>query len=294
MSLQDDLQTAVAKVTADSGLLHRIVHGDTATTVVTEGGPVKSVAKAIADVEESRHREAGDLVGAVAAARQAKDAAAESAATAGTMADEANAAFGRANAAALAAESGIGDLVARAKAETQTTIAAAAAAAFDAQDAAAEARAHSARFALPIEEVARRALTAQARQVAGTRDTLSLFSAFADDAGRSEASAKASADEAARQAEIATGQVAAAVQAVEDARSHAGEAAALVDAAGERLRTLTEAAADDAGRHRRCRRRRRGGSGGRSPCPCRPLRLAHRGGGTPGPGGAEPASGRHP
>ncbi|TAN71889.1 MAG: hypothetical protein EPN20_04255 [Magnetospirillum sp.] len=51
MSLQDDLQTAVAKVTADSGLLHRIVHGDTATTVVTEGGPVKSVAKAIADVE---------------------------------------------------------------------------------------------------------------------------------------------------------------------------------------------------------------------------------------------------
>lgn len=246
MSLQDDLQTAVAKVTADSGLLHRIVHGDASTTVVTEGGPVKSVAKAIADVAESFHREAGDLVGAVADARQAKDEAAEFAATAGTLADEANAAVGRANAAALAAESGIGDLVARAEVETQATIAAAAAAASDAQDAAAEARAHSARFALPIEEVARRALTAQARQVAGTRDTLSLFSAFADDAGRSEASARASADEAARQAEVATGQVAAAVQAAEDARGHAGEAAALVDAAGERLHVLTETAAHTA------------------------------------------------
>lgn len=30
--------TAVAKVTADSGLLHRIVHSDDGTAVVTEGG----------------------------------------------------------------------------------------------------------------------------------------------------------------------------------------------------------------------------------------------------------------
>lgn len=245
MTLQTDLAAAVAKVTADSTLLHKVVHGPATgsdSQVITEGGAVKTVARAVADAEEILHREAGDLVGAVADARQAKDEAAEFAATAGIMADEANAAVGRANATALAAESGIGDLVARAEVETQATIAAAAVAASDAQNAAAEARAHSARFALPIEEVARRALTAQARQVAGTRDTLSLFSAFADDAGRSEASARASADEAARQAEVATGQVAAAVQAAEDARGHAGEAAALVDAAGERLHVLTETA----------------------------------------------------
>ena len=50
MSLQTDLQTAVAKVTADGNLLHNIVHGDAISTVVTESGPVKTVAKAIADV----------------------------------------------------------------------------------------------------------------------------------------------------------------------------------------------------------------------------------------------------
>jgi hypothetical protein len=51
MSLQSDLQAAVAKVTADSATLHQIVHGDATTTVETENGPVKSVAKAVADVE---------------------------------------------------------------------------------------------------------------------------------------------------------------------------------------------------------------------------------------------------
>ncbi|MBI5121346.1 MAG: hypothetical protein HZA67_10095 [Rhodospirillales bacterium] len=51
MSLQSDLHAAVAKVTADSAILHQIVHGDVATTVATEGGPVKSAAKSIADNE---------------------------------------------------------------------------------------------------------------------------------------------------------------------------------------------------------------------------------------------------
>ena len=40
MSLQTDLQTAVAKVTADGNLLHNIVHGDAISTVITESGPV--------------------------------------------------------------------------------------------------------------------------------------------------------------------------------------------------------------------------------------------------------------
>ena len=45
MSLQTDLHQAVAQVTADSALLHTIVHGTTAQTVTTEGGAVATVAK---------------------------------------------------------------------------------------------------------------------------------------------------------------------------------------------------------------------------------------------------------
>ncbi|KAF0219292.1 MAG: hypothetical protein FD176_3511, partial [Rhodospirillaceae bacterium] len=54
MTLQTDLAAAVAQVTADSTLLHKVVHGPaggTESQVVTEGGPVKTVAKAIADID---------------------------------------------------------------------------------------------------------------------------------------------------------------------------------------------------------------------------------------------------
>lgn len=51
MSLQTDLQAAVEKAQAASGKLHDVVHGDAASTVATESGPVKTVAKAIADIE---------------------------------------------------------------------------------------------------------------------------------------------------------------------------------------------------------------------------------------------------
>ena len=51
MSLQSDLAAAVAKATTDSGLLHDVVHGDDQSLVDTEGGPVKTVAKAMADVD---------------------------------------------------------------------------------------------------------------------------------------------------------------------------------------------------------------------------------------------------
>jgi microcystin-dependent protein len=46
-TLQEQLQAAVTQTTTDSGLLHDIVHGDDTTTVTTENGPVKSVAKVI-------------------------------------------------------------------------------------------------------------------------------------------------------------------------------------------------------------------------------------------------------
>lgn len=130
MTLQTDLAAAVEKVTADSALLHSVVHGPAtgdASMVPTEGGPVKTVARAVADAEEILHQEAGDLVGAVAAAREAREAAAGFATVAGEKAGEADAAVGRAIAAAdqaatdirsvaTSAEAGIGDLVAQADA----------------------------------------------------------------------------------------------------------------------------------------------------------------------------------
>lgn len=53
MTLQTDLQDAVARVQTDSQLLHTIVHGDDQTTVPTDGGNVKSAAKAIKDMEDT-------------------------------------------------------------------------------------------------------------------------------------------------------------------------------------------------------------------------------------------------
>ena len=53
MSLQSDLQAAVALAMADGTKLHQIVHGDALSTVTTEGGTVKTLAKVIADSEAS-------------------------------------------------------------------------------------------------------------------------------------------------------------------------------------------------------------------------------------------------
>ena len=53
MTLQTDLQDAVARVQTDSQLLHTIVYGDEQTTVSTDGGNVKSAAKAIKDMEDT-------------------------------------------------------------------------------------------------------------------------------------------------------------------------------------------------------------------------------------------------
>lgn len=50
-TLQERLETATAQVEADSTALHNIVHGDSTTTVTTDGGPVKSVAKLEADIQ---------------------------------------------------------------------------------------------------------------------------------------------------------------------------------------------------------------------------------------------------
>lgn len=51
MTLQTDLQSAVAKAAAAAQKLHDVVHGDGASTVPTDNGPVKTVAKTITDNE---------------------------------------------------------------------------------------------------------------------------------------------------------------------------------------------------------------------------------------------------
>jgi len=84
MSLQSDLQQAVTRVVTDSQKLHDIVNGSVTTTVTTEGGPVKSVAKAIHDIEATINANLDIMELAVteseaaqAAAEAARDAAEE-------------------------------------------------------------------------------------------------------------------------------------------------------------------------------------------------------------------------
>ena len=48
--LQTTLTNAVNQINTDSGLLHDVVHGSDTETVTTEGGSVKTVAKAIKDI----------------------------------------------------------------------------------------------------------------------------------------------------------------------------------------------------------------------------------------------------
>ncbi|MCW2313355.1 hypothetical protein [Rhodoferax antarcticus] len=62
MSLQTDLQNAVAQATTDSGLLHQIVHGMDTATVATEGGTVKAVAKLLRDADERINVAAGSIL----------------------------------------------------------------------------------------------------------------------------------------------------------------------------------------------------------------------------------------
>lgn len=76
MTLETDLRAAVARADADSHVLHDIVHGDANTSVDTEGGPVKSVAKAVHDVEAAVAAAATTVADGVAATETARDEAA--------------------------------------------------------------------------------------------------------------------------------------------------------------------------------------------------------------------------
>jgi hypothetical protein len=75
MTIEADLRAAADRAHADSLLLHEIVHGDAQTTVTTENGPVKSVAKLIVDVEASVDAHMTDITQAVDATDAAQIAA---------------------------------------------------------------------------------------------------------------------------------------------------------------------------------------------------------------------------
>ena len=77
MNIEAELRAAVSRADTDSRLLHEIVHGDATATVDTEGGPVKTVAKAIGDVEAGVAVAATVVTDGVAASEAARDASIE-------------------------------------------------------------------------------------------------------------------------------------------------------------------------------------------------------------------------
>lgn len=61
------LTNKVEQFSIDADLMHQVVHGDNATTVTTEGGPVKSVAKLQKDMQDQAMNEASGYVSQAAA-----------------------------------------------------------------------------------------------------------------------------------------------------------------------------------------------------------------------------------
>lgn len=62
MSLQTELESAVALTAHDAQLLHRVVHGGTAEIVTTEGGNLDSVAKLLSDANTRINTEADSIL----------------------------------------------------------------------------------------------------------------------------------------------------------------------------------------------------------------------------------------
>ena len=76
MTLQTDIETAAAQVLADSQKLKDIVNGDAATVVNVDSGPVKSAAKAIAEIGDTSNQAVKDLSNVLDADFSAKAASA--------------------------------------------------------------------------------------------------------------------------------------------------------------------------------------------------------------------------
>lgn len=56
------LKSDIDQLAADAVLMHQVMHGDAATTVTTAGGPVRSVAKLIADKDAEINVSAGGIL----------------------------------------------------------------------------------------------------------------------------------------------------------------------------------------------------------------------------------------
>ncbi len=82
-TLQEQLQTAVDQTTADSNILHDIVHGDTSTEVTTENGNVKSISKVVDENQQT-------LNASIATLTAMKDEAVTSAGNAATSESNSN------------------------------------------------------------------------------------------------------------------------------------------------------------------------------------------------------------
>ena len=81
-TLKTRLDEAVGTLEGDAQLLHQIVHGGDQTTVVTEGGPVKTVAHVIRQTSLELDASRQELTGQVATATQQASSAAQSASSA--------------------------------------------------------------------------------------------------------------------------------------------------------------------------------------------------------------------
>lgn len=91
MTIQTQLEEAVAQASADSDLLHQIVHGSSTSTVVTEGGPVRAIAKLIADKDEEINQAADGLLAqstALATSASASAAAAAASESAASISEQ--------------------------------------------------------------------------------------------------------------------------------------------------------------------------------------------------------------
>ncbi len=110
MTMQTDLQAAVDKATAASAKLHDVVHGDAVSTVTTESGPVKTVAKAVADIEadiDASRIELDQKVTDAAASATASETARTASETAETASETAQLGAEIAEAAALTSETNV-------------------------------------------------------------------------------------------------------------------------------------------------------------------------------------------
>jgi hypothetical protein len=95
MTIKDQLLRSVTQLETDSGLVHSWAHGDAATQINTERGPVRSPAKLIADKDGEINQAANGLL------TRAVSAANHSEASANTATQQASAAAGSASRAAI-------------------------------------------------------------------------------------------------------------------------------------------------------------------------------------------------